>query len=377
MSSDADKKEAIEVVYQSQEGHSTTDSSAVIHAGCILGSFDPFHLGHLKMVSTLLQQGCRWVFLLLPASHFQNKKSQPPQNSSFEQRLETLKRVFIDDTDRYGSVQFIVGIAHQVLYITLIDELEAFVAKRGQAQAKISFAVGTDSLICFKDTESYYKKCNMEWTSTESAKLQKMLDENIVLVERDSNGSIETELDNNEFQALSSTFIRGEVNKYWQECGDDLEKLRKRIGRLVPSTIATFIIANRLYCYWINSYPVSLNVAWRWKRHGLKTEHWRFIRVIIKIVKSVIKRGDWIMSINANLANQLFPKNPLLMCWLETSEKQQKSYLRWWEGLPLHHRCHLSCKLVCGSSNQPFDSFGCNTQLSSKRNICFWQAFDK
>lgn len=124
-----------------------------------LGSFDPLHKGHEWIVEHLLTRFDA-VLLLVPGRHFE-KTVRFPHNATLEQRLVMLN---LFAASKAGRV--LVGLAHEVLFLRLADQLAHVFP-----QADISFAMGNETFAKFLASAEYYAKVGLPWTKEEQTRL--------------------------------------------------------------------------------------------------------------------------------------------------------------------------------------------------------------
>ena len=138
----------------------TTQDLAHIRSVCgYLGSFDPLHKGHEWIVEHLLTR-FEVVLLLVPGMHFE-KTIQFPHNATLEQRLSMLN---LFAASKPGRV--LVGLAHEVLFIRLADQLAHIFP-----QAEITFAMGNETFEKFLASAKYYARMGLPWATEDQTRL--------------------------------------------------------------------------------------------------------------------------------------------------------------------------------------------------------------
>jgi len=231
------------------------ENTQVQSVGCFLGSFDPPHLGHDEMIKHLLNR-CEVTLLLLPIKSF-DKQVEFPYNMLLSQRIELL-------TKMYGHHKNIgIGVAHQVLFIYLFDQLKALFPS-----SQIYFAVGSDVYSRFLASEHYFRQLSLPWGEAENAKLQ-LVSEHCLLFDREINGissaipatpnssstlsppaSTPTRVDSTaQVRALTSTEVRSRVARIWADptITDKFVQLRQELRGLVDETVLQYILDQGLY----------------------------------------------------------------------------------------------------------------------------------
>ncbi|MBN2360271.1 MAG: adenylyltransferase/cytidyltransferase family protein [Deltaproteobacteria bacterium] len=200
--------------------------------GCILGSFDPPHLGHLAMARALLER-CDAALLLLPASHFE-KQIAPGVNASLRQRLALLRALAKSAPGRLAT-----GVAGEVLYLRLDSALAARFP-----DARICLGLGDDSRARLLDSARYFAAAGLAWGDAQERELRALLERTVVFGRhRAAAGSVALP---EPVRAISSTRVRQIASALWRAGVDD-GIWRRRLASLVTAEVATAMRELELY----------------------------------------------------------------------------------------------------------------------------------
>ncbi len=201
---------------------------------CMLGSFDPPHRGHQRLVTKLLER-CDAVLLLAPVQHF-DKRVVPGENASYEQRAEMLWAV-CESNSTDGRVG--VGTTEVVLFLELGRALEARFPG-----TEVVFGMGNDTFGRVADSASYYARRGLPFGAEQAQALEQLLSRILVFGRSaQAPGDIVVEQD---VRGISSTLVRARTRQLWQRHADD-DAWHAALDTLVSPAVVSLIRSHGLY----------------------------------------------------------------------------------------------------------------------------------
>ena len=200
--------------------------------GCILGSFDPPHRGHERLVDKLRER-CDRVLLLVPRHHF-DKRVRVGVNASYAQRVEMLGTVCDGRDGRVGA-----GTSEVVLFLELGPALEALLPG-----VEVRFGMGNDTLARVASSEAYYARRGVSFGPEKARALERLLPRILVFGRsRQAPGDIVVDED---VRGISSTLVRERTRRLWSERADD-HAWQAALGNLVSPAVLALIRSHGLY----------------------------------------------------------------------------------------------------------------------------------
>jgi cytidyltransferase-like protein len=183
----------------------------------MVGSFDPIHRGHQRMIAELRRRRDR-VLLLVPTLHLE-KQVRFPENATLPQRVEMIRRVY-----PAGGVE--ARTTDDVLFVRL-----------AQQHPEALFGVGRDTLEKLLRSRSYFERLGLGWTHEEERALARLRSRVVVFDRREL--------------PISSTEIRRLAGELHAKGARDAE-WRRCLGPLVAPPIISYVRENGLYRAAIN-----------------------------------------------------------------------------------------------------------------------------
>lgn len=196
------------------------------HLGVFLGSFDPLHRGHERVVETLLgRYGAALV--LIPARH-PEKTVESGRNAALAIRLEMLATL----EARFGEALGI-GLARDPLYLSLYDQLNAMAPRTA-----IHLAMGNDGYQRLLRSREYHLGWQLPWTPREDERLREM-------------ASLADVLDRTQWPSplppdLSSSGVR-RIVATWRAAQGTAHELRCALRSLISGQVLDIVLQAGLY----------------------------------------------------------------------------------------------------------------------------------
>ncbi|MFH2008975.1 MAG: adenylyltransferase/cytidyltransferase family protein [bacterium] len=199
---------------------------------CLLGSFDPPHLGHERLLGRLLERFGS-LLLLVPTHHFQ-KQVVPGVNAGYAQRMELLRAV----SDRHGA-RCGFGRTGIVLFVELWTALQERFGRRD-----IFFGMGDDTHAKVVDSRRYYRRLGQTFGPDQQRRLEELLRHIVVF---DRSGAAEGGLPVDEdVRWISSTWVRRKVVEL-RAAGVPPSRWHRELGAALAPDVIDRILADDLY----------------------------------------------------------------------------------------------------------------------------------
>lgn len=178
----------------------------------LLGSFDPIHRGHQRMVAEMRGRA-DVVRLLVPAAHFE-KRIRFPRNATLDQRVEMIRAVYPDGSGVEARV------SHEVLFVSL--------ARR---HPEALFGMGRETLGKLLRSQRYFERLGLPWGDGEARVLSRLIPRVVVFDRADG---------------ISSTRVRRVAGDLHAASASAAE-WERGLGPLVAPPVTAYVRALGLY----------------------------------------------------------------------------------------------------------------------------------